>query len=70
MAGNDRITVTLTPGVRSELNALTKSTGLSQTDIVNRAVSLYALIEKEAAAGGEILLRNRDTGQTASIRIL
>ena len=51
------ITVVLVPQAATDLDATRQRTQLSQTDIVNRAISLYDFIDAQLAAGGELLLR-------------
>jgi Ribbon-helix-helix protein, copG family len=41
----ERITVVLLPKAAAGLAALRERTGLSKTDLVNRAISLYGLID-------------------------
>ena len=53
-----RITIALIPRAAAHLRALQDATGLSKTDIVNRAISLYEFTETAAAAGAEILIRS------------
>ena len=53
-----RITVTLTPRAGDSLRRLQDRTGLSKTDIANRAIILYEFIQDQAAAGADIVLRN------------
>jgi hypothetical protein len=66
----DRISVTLIPRARDELTEVAKNSGMSQTDIINRAISLYAMIARETAAGRDLLLRDRDTGDTTRVTLL
>lgn len=68
--GLDRISVSLVPKASEELEALQARTGLSKTDIVNRAISLYALIAEEESRGQEILLRDQSTGEKQRLRFL
>jgi hypothetical protein len=56
----DRITATLTPKASAGLASLRKRTGLSKTDLVNRAIGLYDLIDSQAAAGAAVLVRAAD----------
>lgn len=66
----ERITVGLLPKTATELQKLIKMTGLSKTDIVNRAISLYAFAEEQSNAGHELLRRRSDTGELEVIRFL
>lgn len=42
----ERVTIALTPRVVGELEQLQRMTGLSKTDLVNRALSLYLFVEQ------------------------
>jgi hypothetical protein len=66
----DRITVALIPKAGEDLETLQERTGLSRTDIVNRAISLNAFIEDQVQAGKELLVRDPETGETLLIRFL
>jgi hypothetical protein len=52
----ERITIGLIPKVVKELDDLQQTTGMSKTDLVNRAVSLYSFIEEHLARGEELRL--------------
>ena len=45
-------------------------TGLSKTDIVNRAISLYEFIDAQVQDGNDLLLRDPKTKETQLIRLL
>jgi hypothetical protein len=45
-------------------------TGLSETDAVNRAISVYGFIDDQLAQGNELILRRSDTGQEQLVRFL
>lgn len=64
----DRVTVALIPKAGEDLQRLQKRTGLSKTDLVNRAITLYEFIEAEVEAGAELIVR-RD-GQDYLIKLL
>ncbi len=66
----DRITVALVPKASQALQQLMVSTGLSKTDVVNRAISLYEYVDSETQEGHEFLLRDPKTGETQIIRLL
>ena len=53
-AGPTRITVGLTQRTNRELDELVVETGLSKTDLVNRAISLLALVTRETSGGSEL----------------
>jgi len=64
-----RITVALTPDTATRLDELTARTGLSKTDLVNRAVQVYEFIDAETRAGSQILIRDTD-GATTMVKLL
>lgn len=62
------IRVALVSKAAVDLARTRERTGLSTTDIVNRAISLYELVDEELDAGTE-LLRRRD-GSTYLVELL
>jgi hypothetical protein len=66
----DRITVALIRRTAEDLQRLHDRTGLSKTDIVNRAISAYAFIDESARAGREVLLRDKTTGELQAVVFL
>jgi hypothetical protein len=66
----ERITIALIPKVGDELRRLVARTSLSKTDVVNRAVTLYEFIDAQQRAGQEILIRNKETGETQTVVLL
>lgn len=67
----ERITVGLVPKTSDELQTLQDRTGLSKTDVVNRAITLYAFLDEQARTGYELLRRKADgTGDLEVIRFL
>ncbi len=66
----DRITVALIPKASEDLLRLQERTSLSKTDIVNRAISLYEFIESQLQAGRDLIVRDRETGETQLVRLL
>jgi uncharacterized UPF0146 family protein len=64
----ERITVALVARAAADLQATQDRTGLSKTDIVNRAISLYEFIDTELNDGGELIVR-RD-GKEHLIKLL
>lgn len=42
-------------------------TGLSKTDIINRAVSLFEFIDARLSRGAELLIRDGESGQVERI---
>lgn len=66
----ERITVGLIPKVVKELNDLQRDTGMSKTDLVNRAVSLYSFIEEHLARGEELKLCNPKDQKEQRVHLL
>jgi hypothetical protein len=66
----ERITVALIPKVASELQHLLSTTGLSKTDVVNRAISLYEFIQSQTDAGKAVIIRDQETGETQLVKFL
>jgi hypothetical protein len=64
----DRITVALVPKAAGDLRRTVGRTGLSKTDVVNRAVSLYEYLDARLSRGDEILVRDGESGQVEQIR--
>jgi hypothetical protein len=52
-----RITVPLIAKAAADLYDLAAETGLPETDLVNRALTLYAFIESEVRAGAKVTVR-------------
>jgi hypothetical protein len=69
-AATDRITVALIEQARLDLAELRKRTGLSITDIVNRAISLYEFIDAQIKSGNDLLVRDGETKETQLVRLL
>src|SRR5580698_2688247 len=55
----ERITVAVIPQVAEDLQLLQQRTGLSKTDAVNRAVTLYHYIDSQLRAGKDFLVRDQ-----------
>jgi len=66
----DRITVAVIPKASTDLQHLQDRTGLSKTDLVNRAITLYEFIDAQLRAGRDLLLRDNAAGETHAILIL
>jgi hypothetical protein len=66
----ERITVTLIPRAGEDLQRLQDQTNLSKTDIVNRAIALYQFIEAQRSAGRDVLIRDKNTGETQVILLI
>lgn len=66
----ERITVALIPKAGQDLQRLQDRTDLSKTDIVNRAITLYEFFDARQREGHEVLIRNKETGETQTILFL
>lgn len=66
----DRITVALIPQAGTGLQGLQDRTGLSKTDIANRAITLYEFIDAQMRAGRDVLIRDNTTEAIEIVRLL
>jgi hypothetical protein len=66
----DRLTVALVPSVTDDLQCLQDRTGLSKTDIINRAITLYEFIDAQLRSDNDLIIRNSKTGETQLVRFL
>jgi hypothetical protein len=66
----DRITVALIRRAGEDLQKLQDRTGLSKTDLVNRAISLYEFIGAQQHAGSDVLLHDPNSGDTRRVILL
>ncbi len=66
----DRITVALVRKAGEDLQNLQDRTGLSKTDIVNRAITLYEFIDSQDRQGRDLLIRDKASGETQTILLL
>ena len=60
----------LIPKAGEDLQHLQDRTGLSKTDIVNRAISLYEFFNAQVVAGNDLIIRDPRTGETQLVRFL
>ena len=66
---SERITVALIPKAADDLQRLQERTGLSKTDLVNRAISLYEFIDAQLREGREILIRDPDKAEINRVHL-
>jgi len=66
----ERITIALIPKAVEDLQRLQDRTGLSKTDITNRAITLYEFIDAQLRSGWDLLIRDKATGETQIVRLL
>jgi hypothetical protein len=64
------IAFALIPKAVDDLLGLQDRTGLSRTDVVNRAIISYAFIDEQTRAGQEILIRDKNTRETQLVRFI
>lgn len=55
-----KITVVLVSKAAADLAKTRRRSKLNQTDVVNRAISLYEFVDEELDNGTELVLRRRD----------
>jgi hypothetical protein len=65
----ERYSVTFVPPAVQAVAALTASTGLSKADVINRAVQVYAFLERQQEQGSELILRGVD-GRDERVHII
>lgn len=65
----ERITVSLIPGAAADLQSLQDRSGLSKTDLVNRAISLYEFIDAQLREGKEVLIRDPAKNETQRVHL-
>jgi metal-responsive CopG/Arc/MetJ family transcriptional regulator len=64
-----RISVNLTRKAADDIDRLIDATGMNKTDLVNRAIQLYALVHDETTAGSELHV-TRTNGQRYILALL
>jgi hypothetical protein len=62
----DRVTVALVPKAAGDLQQTVERTGLSKTDVVNRALTLYQYLDALLSSGAELFTRDK-SGQVEKI---
>ncbi len=58
--GKARLSINLHPPSVEALAVLCEKTGLTQTDIVNRAIQIYGFIHEQQRYGTAVILRDRE----------
>jgi len=66
----NRITVGIIPKVWTELLRLMASTKFNRTDVVNRAISVYAMVDDNLRNGNELVFRDPKTGKERIVEIV
>jgi len=67
--GPDRVTVNLSVRGSRALVLATRLTGETKTDIVNRALQIYAFLEQIAADGGSIYAREAANSELERLKL-
>ena len=67
LAGN--VAVALISKVESDLQKLRDRTGLSRTDIINRAITLYEFIDEQLSAGNQVHIKDPRTGEVLQVNL-
>jgi hypothetical protein len=60
----------LIPKAAEDLQQLQDRTGLSKTDLTNRAITVYEFLDAQLSAGNDVIIRDRQTGETNRILFL
>jgi hypothetical protein len=66
----ERITVNLTPRSSAALKVAVELTGDTKTDTINRAIQLYAYLEKVIRDGGSVHVREEEGAELQRLRIV
>ena len=66
----NRITVGIIPKVWTELLRLMANTKYNRTDVVNRAISVYAMVDDNMRDGYELVFRDPVTGKERIVEII
>ncbi|MET8811869.1 hypothetical protein ABZW47_07690 [Streptomyces sp. NPDC004549] len=69
LPASERYSVTLVPPAVEAIGKLVEVTGLTKTDVINRAVQIYAFLEERMAEGSEVVLRDPN-GQYERVHIV
>lgn len=64
------MTVGFLSNVAGELDSIAARSGMTKTDIINRAVTLYAYVDARIAAGDDLLIRSSATGDVERIKLI
>ena len=65
-----RITVGIIPKVWPELEELVETTKFNRADVVNRAISIYAMVDSYLRDGNQLVFRHPETGKEEIVKIL
>lgn len=65
-----RVTINLLPKVFCELSELMRRNGFNKTVAINRAITVYDLIDRSTRDGEQLVFRNRATGRERTVEII
>ena len=65
-----RITVGIIPKVWPELEELVETTKFNRANVVNRAISIYAMVDSYLRDGNQLVFRHPETGKEEIVKIL
>ncbi|WP_433121952.1 hypothetical protein [Micromonospora sp. CA-246542] len=65
-----RITVGIIPKAWTDLQKLIARTRFNRTDVVNRAISIYAMVDENTRNGNELVFRDPKTGKERIVEIV
>ncbi|MFC5180152.1 ribbon-helix-helix domain-containing protein [Actinomadura harenae] len=66
----ERVTVNLTAKGAAALTDLMRLTDDTKTDVINRALGVYAYLENVIQQGGKVYVREEDTSDLECVRFL
>jgi hypothetical protein len=66
----EKVTVNLTSRSAEALGKTVAATGDSKTDVINKALQLYAFMQEYLDAGGRVYIRDSDSSELERLRIL
>ncbi|AXO32464.1 hypothetical protein ACWIF8_29190 [Micromonospora chalcea] len=66
----NRITVGIIPKVWTDLQNLIARTRFNRTDVVNRAIAVYAMVDENIRNGNELVFRDTKTGKERIVEIV
>lgn len=66
----EKVTVNLTSRSAEALDKTIATTGDSKTDVINKALQLYAFLQDHMGAGGLFYIRDPDSSEIERLRIL
>lgn len=65
----EQLNTKLIPEAQTDLAYLQEATGLNTADVINRAIQIYAMAEREKAMGNDLALWNQEAHKASLLRI-